>query len=183
MHYLKNLFAGLVCFLIVVNTSVAQNNVIISDTVQAEQYRKTDLETEYKQFKNTNIRIRPPLHFQEFSSEEVSGFMNPGTAASIVAFEYPETPYIGFYDTIASKAFGQVDNAKLIGTEEARTIGGSPAKFYFYSFKVDDVEAIRIMFITGNETQMVFLQANYPLAFDALIRQVIVQSFLTVQYK
>lgn len=179
----KRSVAILLFFCLFSLSSKSQNNLVITDTVQAEQYRITDLKSEFKTFKNTNIRIKPPLYFEEFSSDEVSGFMNPGSAASIVAFEYPETPFIGFYDEVASEAFGQADNAEFLGSEEARTVEGSPAKFYFYGFSVDDVEIIRIMFLTGDKNQMVFLQANYPLAFDPIIRQVIVQSFLTVQYK
>ncbi len=163
--------------------SMSQSNLVITDTVQADQYRITDLQSDYQAFKNTNIKIKPPLHFEVFSSDEVSGFMNPGTASSIVAFEYPETPYIGFYDEIAEEAFSQVDHAEFLGSEEARTVDGYPAIFYFYGFSVDDVEVVRVMFLSGDENQMVFLQANYPLAFDAIIRQVVVQSFLTVQYK
>lgn len=165
------------------NKLFAQNPVNMEDTVQAALFRHTDLDTTYRYFKNTDIKILPPKHFVEFSSGETSGFVNTGTAASIVAAEYKDTPYVGYYDALAEEAFSQVKNAVFTGERSTETYSGRPAKFYFYKFTSKGVKVHRIIFFTGDETQMVFLQANYPATFDALIRDVIMESFLTVEYE
>jgi hypothetical protein len=159
----------------------AQNQNFI-DTTQMEMYQKQDLDSVYRSFKNTTIKIRTPRYFLEFSNDQVSGFMNTGTAASIVGFENNDLAYAGYYELIAEQSFSQVDSAKYLGVEKVKTLSGKPAQFFFYSFVVDKVDVIRIMFVTGDDKQMILLQANYPLVFDALLRQVILQSFLTVEF-
>jgi hypothetical protein len=165
------------------NKLFAQDPINMNDTVQASVFRHTDLDTTYRYFKNTDIKILPPKHFVEFRSGETSGFVNTGTAASIVAAEYKDTPYVGYYDALAEEAFSQVKNAVYTGERSTETYSGRPAKFYFYEFTSKGVKAKRIIFFTGDESQMVFLQANYPAAFDALIKDVIIESFLTVEYE
>ncbi len=160
----------------------AQNPINVIDTTQMERYQKSDLDTVYRSFKNTTIKILPPKYFLEFSNEQVSGFMNTGTAASIVGFENNDLAYAGYYEKIAKETFSKVDSAKFIGEEKMKTLRGDPAQFFFYSFTVNKVDVIRIMFMTGDDKQMILLQANYPLAFDALLRPAIIQSFLTVEY-
>ncbi|MDD2634085.1 MAG: hypothetical protein PHW82_01140 [Bacteroidales bacterium] len=181
---LKKIFILIIaqCFCVIAFSQNVQDSVVIVDTTDASVYRDMDLSKEYQGFKNTNITIRPPKHFMEFSSDEVSGFLNTGTAASIVGFEYKDVPYIGFYENVADSAFSAVDNAKFLGFEETKTLAGYQAKFYFYGFVVDKVDIIRIMFVTGDEKQMIFLQANYPAGFDMLLRPVIVQSLLSVEF-
>lgn len=165
-------------------SSFSQNttDTVVVDTTNASMYRDMDLSREYQGFKNTNITIRPPKHFIEFSSDEMSGFLNTGTAASIVGFEYLDVPYLGYYEKYADSAFNSADNAKLLGVEETKTQAGYKAKFYFYNFVVDEVDIIRIMFVTGDEKQMIFLEVNYPAGFDMLLRPVIVQSLLSVEF-
>lgn len=161
----------------------SQNSVVYIDTAKTEMYQVGDLDTVYKQFKNTSINLKLPKYFIEFESDDISGFMNTGIAASIVGFEYNNTPYVGYYDAFAEKASSQVDNGVFLGKKESKTLAGQPAVFYFYSFMLKDIKINRIIFYTGDDKQMVFLQANYPAAYDALIREVIIQSFLTVEYK
>lgn len=168
---------------LIVLCAFSQNQVVIIDTTQTEMYQKADLDSVYRKFENTSIKIKTPKHFLEFSNDEVSGFMNTGTAASIVGFENEEVPYIGYYEDYAEEAFSQVDYAELIGSKTVKTNSNLSAQFFFYSFVVDKVDVIRIIFVTGDEKQMIMLQANYPQAFDALLRQVVIQSFLTVEFK
>lgn len=163
-------------------SAFAQSPFVVVDTTQVERYQKTDLDTVYRSFKNTTIKILPPKYFIEFSNEEVSGLMNTGTAASIVGFENNDLAYAGYYEKIAQDAFSKVDSAKFLGVEKMKTLRGDPAQFFFYTFVVNKVDVIRVMFVTGDEKQMILLQANYPMAFDALLRPAIIQSFLTVQY-
>lgn len=161
----------------------SQNTINTKDTVTASLKINSDLDTVYRSFNNTNMRILPPKGFVPFSNGRVSGFVNTGTAASIVGAQYPETPYVGFYDAMAQKAFNKAGNAELTGERSAHTYSGRPAKFYFYTLRSEGVKVRRILFFTGDEYQMVFLQANYPASFDALIRQIIMESFLTVEYE
>lgn len=160
----------------------AQAQVTMIDTTQMERYQKSDLDTVYRSFKNTSIKILPPKYFIEFSNDQLSGLMNTGTAASIVGFENHDLAYVGYYEKIAKDAFSQVDSAQFLGVEKMKTLRGDPAQFFFYSFVVNKIDIIRIMFVTGDYKQMILLQANYPKAFDALLRPAIIQSFLTVEY-
>ena len=152
------------------------------DEEQAELYIVRDLEKEHKSFLNTSIKIRPPKHFVEFASEEVSGFMHTGTAANIVGFQYPGTPYAGNYEEFL-KSLKEVDQGvTFLGYEKVKTHSGYDGTLCFYTFKVENIDVIRIIFFTGDYNQMVYLQANYPAAFDLLIRQVIIQSLLSVEF-
>ncbi len=160
----------------------SQNAVSSIDTIQSINPLSTDLDSTYRTFKNTNIKIRTPKYFVEFESDELSGFMNTGTAASIVAFEYDSVPYVGYYDQFAEQALNRSNTATLLGSKDVKTKTGQPAKFFIYSFVVNDTEIRRIYFFTGNNEKMIFLEANYPAMFDAIIREVILKSFLTVKF-
>jgi hypothetical protein len=152
------------------------------DGEQAELYIVRDLENEHKTFLNTTIRIRPPKHFVEFSSEELSGFMHTGTAANIVGFQYPGTPYAANYEGFI-ESLKEVDpTVTFVGLEKVKTHKGFEGTLCFYTFKVEKVDIIRVILYTGDYNQMIFLQANYPAAFDMLIRQVIIQSLLSVEF-
>ncbi len=159
----------------------AQSQFVI-DSTSVDRYQNSDIDSVYREFKNTTVKIRPPKYFVEFSNDQLSGFMNTGTAGSIVGFENNELAYAGYYEKIAQDAFSKVDSAKFLGSEKVITQKGDPAQFFFYTFVVDKVDVIRIMFVTGDNTQMILLQANYPMAFDALLRPAIIKSFLTVDY-
>lgn len=163
-------------------SAFSQNQVVVIDTSHVEAYQKSDLDSVYRNFKNTTIKIRPPKYFIEFNNDQVSGLMNTGTAASIVGFENNDLAYAGYYEKIAKEAFSKVDSAQFMGVEQMKTLRGDPAQFFFYTFVVNKIDVIRIMFVTGDDKQMILLQANYPMAFDALLRPAIIQSFLTVEY-
>lgn len=162
----------------------AQADYAETDSLQSQKYRDADLEADYTSFKHTDIKIRPPKHFEPFESKDASGLLNSGTGTSIVAFEYKDTPYVGYYDVLAPKAFRQVKDAVYKGEEDVKTLSGHPAKFFYYNFFTDKgMEVNRIIFFTGDTKQMVFLQANYPAMFDPFLKQVLIQSFLTVKFK
>lgn len=156
---------------------------IVEDTTQSNVYMEADLMKDYQAFKNTSLKIRPPLHFIEFSNEELSGFMNSGTAASIVGFEYDTIPYIGYYDSIAAMTYPKAEHSTYIGSEIVKTDAGFSGQLFFYTFIVDEIDVIRIMFVTGDKKKMIFLQANYPAVYNPLIKRVIIESFLTLEFK
>jgi hypothetical protein len=146
----------------------------------SEEILYKDIKSEYGVIPLTAISLRVPKHFEEFTSESFGGFMHKGSAASIVGFEYPDSPYLVESDTLTQKSFaGQGVN--LLGTEVSKTHEGLPCKFYFLKFQVDNVDVIRVMFFTGTYYKTVHLQANYPLSFDSLLRKVIMESFRTVK--
>ena len=149
---------------------------------ESANYLDKDIDSIYSEFPETMLQIRLPKYFEEFRSESISGFMHKGTAASIVAFEYEGSPYVLANDTL-SQANLTSQNVMLVGSEESKTYEGYPCKFYFVSFQVDNVDVIRIMFFTGSYQKTVFLQANYPLAFDSVLRKVIMESFRTVKFE
>jgi hypothetical protein len=171
-----------VMFICGIHASFSQNNVSLVDTVNAKLYIAKDLDTTYRTFKNTEIRFLPPKHFVEFSSEERSGYMHTGTAANIVAAEYQQTPYLITSDTLKQHHLDNQD-AQLFGQQMVKTHSGYPGKLYFARFYVDGISIIRIMFFTGDYNRTVFIQANYPEVFDPLIRQVLIQSLLSVEFK
>jgi len=140
-----------------------------------------DINSEYRIIPLTEISIRTPLHFDEFTSESFGGFMHKGTAASIIGFEYPESPYVIQNDTLSQDSF-TAQGVTLVGEESSKTYEGLACKFYFVKFQVDNVDIIRVMFFTGTYYKTVHLQANYPLAFDNLLRKVIMESFRTVKF-
>jgi len=160
----------------------SQNLPTLVDEEQAELYISRDLEKEHKTFLQADIKIRPPKHFVEFASEELSGFMHTGTAANIVGFQYVGTPYAANYEGFI-ESLKEVDpTVTFLGLEKVKTHKGFEGTLCFYTFKVEKVDIIRIILYTGDYNQMIFLQANYPAAFDMLIRQVIIQSLLSVEF-
>ncbi|MDA3911306.1 MAG: hypothetical protein PF448_08120 [Bacteroidales bacterium] len=140
-----------------------------------------DINSEYSVIPLTEISLRTPKHFEEFTSESFGGFMNKGTAASIVGFEYPKSPYVIQNDTLTQDSFTS-QGVTLVNVESSKTYEGLACKFYFVKFQVDNVDIIRVMFFTGTYYKTVHLQANYPLAFDNLLRKVIMESFRTVKF-
>jgi hypothetical protein len=150
------------------------------DSVSQETLYK-DINSEYRTIPSTKISLRTPKHFDEFTSESFGGFMHKGTAASIIGFEYPESPYVIQNDTLTQDSF-TAQGVTLVGEEASKTYEGLACKFYFVKFQVDNVDIIRVMFFTGTYYKTVHLQANYPLAFDHLLRRVIMESFRTVKF-
>jgi hypothetical protein len=164
-------------FITVTVCSVVQSQTVIDKQFD---YSDEDVDSVYSAFSGTNIQMRMPKYFEEFNSESINGYMHKGTAASIVAFEY-DSPYVLVNDTLTQESL-KSQNVDLVGSEETKTYTGMPGKFYFVRFNVDNVEVIRIMFFTGSYNETVFLQANYPFAFDSLLRKVIMESFRTVKF-
>lgn len=141
-----------------------------------------DINLEYSKIPSTSIQIKPPKYFEMFSSETFNGFMHKGSAASIIGFEYKDVAYNPKSDTLKQENF-TTQGVRLIGSEVAKTEDGLPCKFYFVTFQVDNVDIIRVMFFTGSYYKMVHLQANYPMAFDGVLRKAIMESFLTVKFE
>ncbi len=177
-------FLIFVCFLSFsqIHAVFSQTDESFVDKEQAELYIVRDLENDHREFLNTNIKIRPPKHFMEFSSDELSGFMHTGTAANIVGFEYPGRPYIDNYEGFMESLKEVDETTTFLGAEKVKTHQGREGTLCFYTFQVDKVDIIRVILYTGDYNTMIFLQANYPAAFDFLIRQVIIQSLLSVEF-
>lgn len=157
----------------------AGQNVILAQ--EDTEYLDKDIDSLYSKVPETGIQFRLPKYFEAFRSESINGYMHKGTAASIVAFEYEGSPYVFENDTLKQENL-TTQGVQLIGSEESKTYDGNPCKFYFVKFQVDNVDVIRIMFFTGSYQRTVFMQANYPLAFDSVMRKVIMESFRTVKF-
>lgn len=174
----------IIAVLILINT-LSSGNLLsqdLTDSVSYSEFVTKDLDKKYSSFKNTDVKIRLPLHYKEFSNEKISGYIHAGTASSIVANEMNETPYALVTDSLNKERI-EGSGAKLKEQENSETYNGNPAKFYFMEFTVEDVEVIRVMFFTGDYNKTVLLQANYPKAFDKLLRSVIKESFRTVKFE
>jgi len=160
-----------------------QDNLQFIDSARSDIYFEQDLDSVAKGFINTSIRLRLPKGFTEFRSDEISGYMNTATASSIIAMEYDSLPYVGYYERYTDSAFINVSNAIYVGSQMHKTKGGKNGKFYFFTFYVNDTEINRILYFAGDTHKTIYLQANYPAVFDTMLRQAIIHSFLTAEYK
>lgn len=165
--------------ILIANPTLLGQSQDIDSTKHETLYK--DINSEYRTIPSTKISLRTPMHFEEFTSESFGGFMHKGTAASIIGFEYPESPYVIQNDTLTQDSF-TAQGVTLVGEESSKTHEGLACKFYFVKFQVDNVDIVRVMFFTGTYYKTVHLQANYPLAFDNLLRKVIMESFRTVKF-
>ena len=71
---------------------------------------------------------------------------------------------------------------ELIEELDLETLEGRPAKMYLIKFMADKTPVHRLMLFTGDLNSSLMLTANYPEIFSTLLKDVILTSFLTVQY-
>jgi pyruvate/2-oxoglutarate dehydrogenase complex dihydrolipoamide dehydrogenase (E3) component len=77
---------------------------------------------------------------------------------------------------------------KMINSENVKTKSGKDGKIYVVSFKAkskdgkQEYEYERLMFFTGDLSQTIWIEANYPTVVKKILYDVLKSSLLTVQF-
>jgi hypothetical protein len=157
---------------------MAQN---YSDTLKSKLYIEKDLDTAYSEFMNTGARLRLPMYFEPFEQGKHFGFLHKGTATTIIGQLMDSTAFV----TVTANLNKEVilkQGAELIEELDLKTLEGRPAKMFLIQFMADKTLIHRIMFFTGDINSTLLLTANYPAIFSDLLKDVLLSSFITVQY-
>lgn len=175
---MKHVYLFLSLIILPVVTTMAQN---YSDTLKSKLYIEKDLDTVYSDIVNTGARLRLPLYFAAFSQGEHYGYMHKGTATTIIGQRMDSTAFVTVTANLNQEVFLK-QGAELVEELELETLEGRPAKMYIIKFMADKTPVHRMMFFTGDLNSTLLLTANYPAAFATLLKDVILSSFITVQY-
>ncbi|HBG70892.1 MAG: hypothetical protein A2W93_08810 [Bacteroidetes bacterium GWF2_43_63] len=152
-----------------------------NDSLTSKLYIEKDLDTVYSEIINTGARLRLPLYFTPFSQGEYHGYMHTGTATTIIGQKMDSTAFISVTANLNKDVFLK-QGAELIEELDLETLEGRPAKMYLIKFMADKTPVHRLMLFTGDLNSSLMLTANYPEIFSTLLKDVILTSFLTVQY-
>src|SRR3989339_842379 len=131
---------------------------------------------DYQTAPGTNVKIIPPRNFQPHLS--VKGFMHAGSSASIQVQEIAK-PFKSIIAEINDATFTS-QGYTIIKQESVKTNTLKDAMLYHVSFKTKDVEYERLMLLTGDEKNTVWINANYPKITDFLLFDVLKKSLLSV---
>ncbi len=151
------------------------------------QQQKDSMMTTYINVPNSSIKIIPPAYFKPFSKDGKFGFMHEGASSTISFQVIPGTPYLMIVQGMNDEFFNK-QNVKLISSEDVKTKSGKDGKMYIVSFKVksrdgkQEYDYERIMFFTGDLSQTVWINANYPVVVKKILYDVLKASLLTVQF-
>lgn len=157
----------------------AQNT---SDSLDFNTYISKDLDTVYSEFVNTGASIRLPMFFELFIQEKYTGYIHKGTATTIIAQKIDSTSFLSVTTNLTQEVFLK-QGAELLYELETQTEEGRQAKVFILRFTANDVPINRIMFFTGDHQTTLLLTANYPELFAGLLKNVLLASFMTVQFK
>jgi len=130
----------------------------------------------------THGKLRVPRYFEPFTYEKISGFLHKGTSSSIIAYEYPGAAFTAITNQMSDSTFSK-QGAELIEILDLKRSDGSPAKAYVVRIKTKTAPVIRIMYFTGNYQTTYYLIANIPEVVSNLLRNVILESFKTLEFK
>ena len=158
------LLTGLFVFLLCGLVAFAQNT--------------NDTSNDYQTVPGTNVKIIPPKNF--LPNPQIKGFMHAGSSASIQVQEIAK-PFKSVIAGINEAGFTS-QGYTLKKQESIKTIAGKEGILFHLSFVTKDVEYERLMLLTGDETQTVWINANYPKIADFLLFDVLNKSLLTVSF-
>jgi len=129
----------------------------------------------------THAKLRVPRYFEAFTYEKFSGFLHKGTSTSIIAYEYPGAAFTAITNQMSDSTFSK-QGAELIEVLDLKRSDGSPAKAYIVRINTKTAPVIRIMYFTGNYQTTYYLIANIPEVVSNLLRNVILESFKTLEF-
>ena len=175
---MKSFILYISLFLIVINTGFGQN---YTDSLKSKLYIEKDLDTLYSEIVNTGAKLRLPMYFAPFSQDKHHGYVHVGTATTIIGQKMDSTAFLSVTTNLNQEVFLK-QGAELIEELDMKTLEGRPAKMYLLRFTADKTKINRIMFFTGDLNSTLLLTANYPELFSELLKDVILSSFITVQY-
>lgn len=168
-----------ISMLVLAHTAVFAQNY--TDTLKSKLYIEKDLNAEYSEIMNTGAKLRLPLYFEPFNQENHYGYIHKGTASTIIGQKMDSTAFISVTANLNKDVFLK-QGAELVEELELQTLEGRPAKMYIIRFMADKTPVNRIMFFTGDHQSTLLLTANYPEIFAEILKDVILSSFITVQY-
>lgn len=176
---MKALFAILSVLLLFQIQTQAQD---IPDSLRPNLYIEKDLDTVFTDIVNTGAKLKLPLYFEPFTQGQFYGFMHQGTASTIMGQRIDSTAFLTVTANLNREVFLK-QGAELIEELDMETLEGRPAKMFIIRFMAGKTPINRMMFFTGDLQSTVLLTANYPELFATLLRDVVLSSFMTVQYK
>lgn len=177
-HPMKQFLLYISLFLVAFSPALGQN---YTDSLKSKLYIEKDLDTAYSEIVNTGAKLRLPLYFTPFSQEDHYGYVHIGTASTILGQKMDSTAFFSVTTNLNKEVFLK-QGAELIEELDMKTLEGRPAKMYLLRFTADKTKINRIMFFTGDLNSTLLLTANYPELFSELLKDVILSSFITVQY-
>jgi hypothetical protein len=175
------IIACILFYMLSLQSGFAQVQTPVYDSVGIVVDLAKDLNDTLTAIPNTNAKIRLPRYFDSFSNGKVTGFLHKGTSTSIIVYEYPGTPFTALTNSITDSVFIK-QGAVLLETLQLKARNETPAIAYVIRFQTKTAPVIRIMYFTGNYQTTYYLIANIPEVVSTLIRNVILESFKTLEY-
>lgn len=169
------------CFTLFQQAGIAQVQTPVYDSIGIAVDIKKDLNDTLTALPNTKAKIRLPRYFESFTNGKVTGFLHKGTSTSIIAYEYPGTAFTALTNSISDTMFSK-QGAVLLETLQLTGMKGTPATAYIIRFQTKTAPVIRIMYFTGDYQTTYYLMANIPEVVSKLIRNVVLESFKTLEY-
>ena len=153
------------------------------------EQQKDSMLTTYISVPNSTIKIIPPAYFKPFTNDGKFGFMHVGASSTISFKVIPGTPYLmnDEFSKLIEQSF-EKQGVKLVSSENVKTKAGKDGKMYVVSFKAkskdgkQEYDYERLMLFTGDLSQTIWIEANYPTVVKKILFDVLKLSLLTVQF-
>jgi hypothetical protein len=129
----------------------------------------------------TRAKMRLPKYFEAFAFENKSGFLHEGTSSSILSYEYPGVAFTSITNQMSDSTFLQ-QGAELLEVLDIKQADGKIGKAYIVRFETPTAPVIRIIYFTGDYQTTFYLIANIPEVVSKLLRNVILESFKTIEF-
>ncbi|MHC1705925.1 MAG: hypothetical protein AB9842_00245 [Bacteroidales bacterium] len=177
----KYLFLILVNFIFFQATLKSQTNNSGYDPAGIPVNIARDLNDTLSQLPGINAQMRLPRYFVPFEYGQNVGFIHPATSTTLFVREYPGTAFLAYTSTITEELFTS-QGAQLLEQFDARQSDGGLAKVYIMRFSTNEGDGIRIIYFTGNMQTMYYILANTPEVVSTMVRNVLLESFKTLEY-
>lgn len=132
-----------------------------------------------------NISITPPAYYLPFVQGEKQGFIHQGAASTIQVQIFENVLYTYIAASLTEEELLK-QNAKLIEHTKVLTNDDKPADLFVIGFTVTsedkEVEYERMMLLTGDHTNAIWVNANYPVLAKEILFNVLKESLLTVKF-
>lgn len=123
-----------------------------------------------------NLTITPPAGYKFLS--DMSAFVNPDKETSISILKNDSISYYLLVAVMLKEDFS-LQSAKLVSHEE---IPGKKGMIFTFRFVVQNTDIERMVYVTGNETFSVTVNANYKLADKPAVIDELKNSILSIQF-
>ncbi|HOK38770.1 MAG: hypothetical protein WHW07_04050 [Bacteroidales bacterium] len=145
---------------------------------------KIDSEFEYnpellQQIPGTSIKIQAPEHF--LFSENIPGFIHPGTSSTIQIQEIIGTSWVMIRQAMTPEHF-ESQGTHLVSQTEITMQDGKSGILYLVEFQANGYDYERLMLFAGDYHNTIWINANYPKSTKSVIRDILIESILTAQF-